>query len=81
LVVADSTCNSRKTDFLAATRHVEKWRRRISETALDQILTATSWHRDESGTLGVARAIYLRLPTGFELWDRDREFVPADPDG
>lgn len=65
-VVADSTCNSRKSDFLAATRHVENRRRHSGETALEQIVSATSWHRDESGTLGVARAIYLRLPTGFQ---------------
>jgi hypothetical protein len=46
LVVADSTCNSRKTDFLASTRHVEHWRRRSDEDALDQIVITTSWHRD-----------------------------------
>jgi hypothetical protein len=51
----------------------------MNEAALDEIVSATSWHRDQGGTLGVARAIYLRLPTGFQLWDRDRAFVPADP--
>ena len=56
---------------------LEEWRARMSDSELDEIVAATRWHRHSTGTLGIARAIYLRLPEGFQLWDRDKEFVPA----
>lgn len=83
LVVADEECNSRKTDFLASTNHVERWRQRLdtdvcalNEIAADAI-SETSPAR--ALALGVARALYLPLPANARLWSEASRLVPANP--
>jgi hypothetical protein len=80
LVAAHSRCNARKSDHLAAAEHVEDWTRRMRDRAadLDGMAAETRWPREPRRTLGVARSIYLRLPTNARLWQLDRDFVPVD---
>jgi hypothetical protein len=77
LVVAHAPCNNAKRDFLAAAEHVERWakRTRSSEHALDAIAKRHEWNRDAQRTLGVARAMYLRLSEGTRLWLLEKDFV------
>ena len=78
LVLADRKCNGAKRDFLASAAHVERWRRRMAQPPLEEIVSTAGWHRNSATTLGVARAVYTRLPEGFQLWQLAQEFVPAD---
>jgi hypothetical protein len=80
LVVAHRRCNGHKRDFLAAVPHVVNWRARASSmaSALDDIGGKTRWQRTPDRTLGVARAIYLRLPDDSRLWLQAQDFTPID---
>jgi 5-methylcytosine-specific restriction endonuclease McrA len=85
LVVAHESCNQRKRDFLAAAEHVGRWRDRLDENRpvageLLVLAASTSWERNAARSLGVARAIYLRLPTDIPLWLQGSEFVPLHPE-
>lgn len=77
LVIAHAPCNNAKRDFLAAAEHVERWaeRTRLSEKALGDIAKRHEWARDPQRTFGVARAIYLRLSEGTQLWRLEKDFV------
>ena len=79
LVVAHSTCNRQKKDFLASAHHLASWARRLSDrdADLDQIAHAVDWPRDTARSLGVIRGTYLKLPDGVALWQRSRDFVPS----
>jgi hypothetical protein len=81
LVVADEQCNGRKTDYLAATSHVERWRQRLDtdQRALNQIAAEATWETSPARTLGVARALYLPLPAKARLWSQADGLVPANP--
>src|SRR5713101_7410019 len=81
--VAHARCNAQKSDFLAAAAHVDHWRARTRSGSplsaeLDRLAEATGWTRHPERTLGVARALYLRLPEDARLWLRGEEFVTAD---
>ena len=83
LVVAHARCNAQKSDFLAAAAHVDHWRARMRSGSpvaaeLDRLAETISWARHPDRTLGVARALYLRLPEGARLWLRGDDFVTAD---
>lgn len=80
LVAAHSRCNARKSDHLAAAEHVEEWMSRMQRRSadLEAVSDEARWPREPQRTLGVARSIYLRLPTGARLWQLDRHFVPVD---
>jgi len=83
LVVAHARCNAKKRDFLAAAAHVGRWRARTRfgspvSAELDRVAEANGWTRHPERTLGVARALYLRLPEDARLWLRGEEFVIAD---
>jgi hypothetical protein len=80
LVVAHRRCNAQKRDFLAAVPHVARWRDRATSmtSALDDIGTKARWQRLPERTLGVARAIYLRLPAETRLWVQAQEFAKSD---
>jgi hypothetical protein len=82
LVVADERCNGSKRDFLAADRHLEHWRQRNTEDmpALAQVAGHERWENHPDDTLGVARGIYLRLPSRVRLWLRHDEFSRASMD-
>lgn len=81
LVVAHDRCNRAKRDFLAAPRHLANWRARNArdERALVEIAAHHRWEAHPAETLGVARALYLRLPVGARLWVQQKDFCRADP--
>lgn len=79
LVLADRRCNGYKRDFLAAGPHVKRWRDRMATVVPS--LEETRWYRDERATVGVARAIYQRLPDGTPLWVEGKEFEGASVGG
>lgn len=83
LVVANVACNGYKSSSLAAAHHVARWARRFAadapeRTQLVALAERTAWERRDRRTLGVARAIYHRLPDDARLWLRRREFVTPD---
>ncbi len=79
--VADEWCNGSKRDFLAGPDHLERWRERNTAhaAALARAAVETKWESRPDETVGVARAIYLRLSASAQLWDRAGEFVLAVP--
>jgi hypothetical protein len=79
LVAAHDRCNAAKRDFLAAAPHLRRWRERLDSPDLGDVAAETGWHRNPDTTLGVARAIYLRLPAEVPLWEYGTEFSPSDP--
>lgn len=77
LVASHDDCNLRKSDYLAAAEHVERWRERSDRHSaeLAQIARETSWESRPARTFSVARAIYLMLPEDARLWRTGKEFV------
>jgi hypothetical protein len=82
LVVADERCNRWKRDFLAARQHVLKWRRRNTEyeSALVEVAGESKWVSHPDETLGVARGIYIRLPSRARLWLQEQDFCLVGPE-
>jgi CRISPR/Cas system Type II protein with McrA/HNH and RuvC-like nuclease domain len=83
LVVAHKRCNGDKRDYLAATDHVERWKRRFSlqlgeSSELSTLADRVGWERDPNKTLGAARGLYLRLRADAQLWNNGRVFVNPD---
>jgi hypothetical protein len=82
LVVADSSCNSRKRDFLAAPGHLERWLDRMADAQTSHVLSSIAarrlWEHEPRRSIGAARALYLRLSDDTPLWLTDSEFVNAD---
>jgi 5-methylcytosine-specific restriction endonuclease McrA len=81
LVIAHDRCNARKSDFLAASDHVSRWRSRLAggEAAdLLQLAELAGWETAAERSLAVARGIYFRLPGDMPLWLRDLEFTADD---
>jgi 5-methylcytosine-specific restriction endonuclease McrA len=80
LVVSDPDCNRHKLDHLASGDHVERWLDRLDEQQahLEAIAEQAQWSRWPARSLGVARSIYLRLPSGIRLWQSGKQFVPVD---
>jgi 5-methylcytosine-specific restriction endonuclease McrA len=80
LVVADERCNGAKRDFLAADRHLGRWRERNTSqfVVLEQVAADQRWEAHADDTLGVARGIYLRLPARARLWLQQSDFCRAD---
>jgi hypothetical protein len=84
LVLTDRTCNGSKSAHMAATDHVEHWKRRfVVDSPLDRDLASLAqrenWERDSPRTQSVARGLYLRLPAGSRLWLRPEHFESAEP--
>ncbi len=80
LVVAHGRCNGSKSDFLAASEHLQRWRVRNLDQVhvLDQIADEARWGRTGGRALGAARALYLRLPVETRLWRGVDEFEVVD---
>jgi hypothetical protein len=80
LVAAHKKCNGRKSDYLAATEHVEKWRHRslVHAAGLAQIAREEKWESEPERTFSVARAIYGMLPDDARLWSVTGDFVLID---
>lgn len=79
LVLAHGKCNQHKRDFLAAAPHVARWRRRLDMPELAALERDLRWEAAAEQMLGVARAIYLRLPEDAVLWVSGRQFEQANP--
>ena len=85
LVVAHERCNSRKSDFLAAPGHLDRWADRFEQAGradpeLQEVAADAGWESDPGRSLSVTRAVYLRLPADARLWREGREFVEAEPE-
>lgn len=78
LVVADKGCNGRKSDHLAAARHLERWLERMERPEVVQIARDVSWESDPARVLGTARGIYVRLPAEAPLWLAGTTFAAND---
>jgi HNH endonuclease len=81
LVVADPRCNAAKREHLAAADHLRHWLARFEVgCALDlaAIADEARWEHEPARTLAVARAVYLRLPSGVALWQREDRFIEAE---
>ncbi|HEY3352046.1 MAG TPA: HNH endonuclease domain-containing protein [Polyangia bacterium] len=80
LVAAHRKCNGRKSDFLAAADHVERWveRGQTGMGALTAIAADLAWERDPNRTRSVAVAIYRAVPDDARLWLTGCEFVRVD---
>ena len=79
-MLADSKCNRKKLDHLAAASHVERWTARARRYATDLVALAeeVDWKRHPEQTAGVARSIYFGLPDGAMLWESEKAFVAID---
>ena len=80
LVAVHQRCKNQKRKFLPAIAHATRWADRMHPERgllepLGRIATRFLWGIDPGATLGVARAIYSRLPPGTKLWMVEREFV------
>ncbi len=75
LVLADR-CNGAKSDHLAATRHLVKWRSRLAEHGNDLIDIAgrCSWTSSSQRSAALAQSTYVHIATGTPLWLHDKEF-------
>lgn len=82
LVFAHSKCNGEKSAFLAAESHVQRWldRAQDPERALAQLADQKQWDAAPDRTLAAARAIYLRLPSEYKLWQLGKDFTPVKID-
>jgi 5-methylcytosine-specific restriction endonuclease McrA len=82
LVAAHSECNLAKRDFFASGEHLTHWAERDENRATEirNIASDLEWEVGRERSIGISRALYLRLPAEAPLWHRGREFVPADPE-
>lgn len=78
LVVAHDRCNQAKRDFLPATEHVVRWADRLANGELFVLQDQLQWQAAAGEMRGVARGIYLRLPSDAVLWVAGREFDRPD---
>jgi 5-methylcytosine-specific restriction endonuclease McrA len=78
LVLAHDRCNQAKRDFLPATQHVVRWAERMSTNVLAAMQNELQWYAATDEMRGVARGIYLRLPTDAVLWVSGRDFDRPD---
>ena len=87
LVVAHSVCNSSKSDYLPDCDHVKTWMERNVARASDLSTAASlaNWESDHIATWGkdasvaVARTIYLKLPSDYQLWSARAPAPPQRP--
>ncbi len=81
LVLAHTTCNNNKRDFLASLDHVRNWKERMRPgsrhlEAMRAFAENERWDHWPERTLRVASAIYSKLPEKYSLWKAIDEFVP-----
>jgi len=78
LVAAHAACNGAKSSSLAAVIHLERWIKRFlpgpASEVLDAVAATAEWPRRSDRVLSTARAIYLWLPEGTQLWRQASEY-------
>lgn len=71
-VLAHGGCNRSKSSYLASKRHLDSWLLRFhDEEVADDFVGAArdmDWDSRLESSLGIARAVYLKLPMGTPLW-------------
>jgi hypothetical protein len=79
LVVADR-CNGAKSNHIAATTHLTRWRLRneVRQRELTDLASVNRWESSPSRTWALVRSVYGYLPTGTPLWVRDKTFELLD---
>ena len=81
LVIADR-CNGAKSDHLAATEHLVRWRLRVEthSNELAALAEAHRWPTSSQRTRALVQSTYSHLAAGTPLWIRGREFeITAEP--
>ena len=65
---------------LAAHDHLLRWRdmKKTNSSLLQEIATEYRWHLHPAQTTGVARAVYLGLPSDARLWVSGKSFELFD---
>jgi 5-methylcytosine-specific restriction endonuclease McrA len=74
LVIADTSCNNNKTDFLADTSHVLNWKNR-DFNALSQLAAQKTWPWTPKRTFSTALMVYSRLTPGLRLWRSGKDLI------
>ena len=71
LVLADG-CNTKKSDYLPALEHVDKWAERLGDKQqeLHDLACAITWESDPVRTLALARSSFAHLPANTPMWVR-----------
>jgi hypothetical protein len=78
LVLADH-CNGYKSDHLAATEHLVRWRARLDAVGeeLGSLADSIGWPSNRERTWALAQTTYTHVAAGTPLWVRAREFEIA----
>lgn len=78
LVIADA-CNGHKSNHLAATEHLARWRARLLTATPDlaAIALATNWPSDANRTGALVQTTYSHMVAGTPLWRLGKEFELA----
>jgi hypothetical protein len=83
LVIAHANCNHDKRDYLASAEHLSHWIERmrpgsIDRNQMDSFALAQNWDTCPNRSRNITSAIYLNLPSGYNLWHGIRSFLPLD---
>jgi 5-methylcytosine-specific restriction endonuclease McrA len=80
LVLAHGSCNSSKSNLLAAPAFAERWEKRSRDDSalLDQIAGQKNWIRDRTRTFGIVAGVYQNLPEGIWLWSGRDKLLRAE---
>ncbi len=72
-------CNGHKSNHLAATEHLLRWRTRLAAAATDlrTIAATTDWLTDPDRTHALVHTTYTHMVAGTPLWLRGTEFELA----
>lgn len=81
LVLTDTECNSKKSDWLPGFAHIKKWVDRLESrsNALEHLAIDTQWELGIVRSRSTAMSAYSHLPDGARLWRTKREFDVWDP--
>jgi 5-methylcytosine-specific restriction endonuclease McrA len=79
LVLADGSCNSRKSDHFAAESHLHRWAARNAAhgTDLASMAERSRWESSAARTAALARSAYGHIAPSTPLWVKGSTFTPA----
>jgi hypothetical protein len=78
LVVAHSTCNSSKSDFFAAPKHLQSWKERLRSPGIAQVARELKWDSRRSASISIVQSIYSRLSPGIMVWNSKADMIDFD---